>query len=71
MFYQYTIVAKVLQVCEIWFLRGIGLSDLFYNQFERLTRDLSVITLDYRVCYPTMAEEVIAIKDNGNIGKRS
>ncbi|MBQ8597523.1 MAG: alpha/beta hydrolase [Lachnospiraceae bacterium] len=35
---------------------GIGLSDLFYNHFERLTRDFSVITFDYLVCYPTMAE---------------
>ena len=35
---------------------GIGLSDLFYNHFERFTQDFSVITFDYLICYPTMAE---------------
>ena len=35
---------------------GIGLSDLFYNHFHRFAQDFSVITFDYLVCYPTMAE---------------
>lgn len=35
---------------------GIGLSDLFYNHFDRFTQDFSVITFDYLMCYPSMAE---------------
>ena len=35
---------------------GIGLSDMFYMHFDRFTQDFSVITFDYLVCYPTMAE---------------
>lgn len=35
---------------------GIGLSDLFYNHFDRFAQDHSVITFDYLMCYPTMAE---------------
>lgn len=35
---------------------GIGLSDLFYNHFERFAKDFSVITFDYLMCYPSMAE---------------
>lgn len=33
---------------------GIGLSDLFYNHFHRFTRDFSVITFDYLMCYPSL-----------------
>lgn len=35
---------------------GIGLSDLFYNHFDRFAKDFSVITFDYLMCYPTMNE---------------
>lgn len=35
---------------------GIGLSDLFYNHFDRFAEDFSVITFDYLICYPNMAE---------------
>lgn len=35
---------------------GIGLSDLFYNHFDRFAKDFSVITFDYLMCYPSMAE---------------
>jgi len=35
---------------------GIGLSDLFYNHFDCFAKDFSVITFDYLMCYPTMAE---------------
>lgn len=34
---------------------GIGLSDLFYNHFDRFAQDFSVITFDYLIEYPTMA----------------
>ena len=30
---------------------GIGLSDLFYLHFERFTKDFSVITFDYQICF--------------------
>jgi len=33
---------------------GIGLSDLFYNHFDRFAQDFSVITFDYLMEYPTM-----------------
>lgn len=35
---------------------GIGLSDLFYQHFDRFAQDFSVITFDYLMEYPTMAE---------------
>lgn len=33
---------------------GIGLSDLFYNHFDRFAQDFSVITFDYLMEYSTM-----------------
>lgn len=30
---------------------GIGLADLFYFHFERFTKDFSVITFDYQICF--------------------
>lgn len=34
---------------------GIGLSDLFYQHFDRFTQDFSVITFDYLEVYPNMS----------------
>lgn len=34
---------------------GIGLSDLFYQHFDRFAQEFSVITFDYLDAYPTMA----------------
>ena len=40
---------------------GIGLSDLFFMHFDRFAKDFSVITFDYLMCYPTMAEFADAV----------
>lgn len=42
---------------------GIGLSDLFFMHFDRFAKDFSVITFDYLICYPTMAELADAVAE--------
>ncbi|MBQ8568450.1 MAG: alpha/beta hydrolase [Oscillospiraceae bacterium] len=42
---------------------GIGLSDLFFMHFDRFAKDFSVITFDYLICYPTMAEFADAVAE--------
>ena len=42
---------------------GIGLSDLFFMHFERFAQNFSVITFDYLMCYPTMAEFADAVAE--------
>ena len=42
---------------------GIGLSDLFYLHFERFTKDFSVITFDYQICFADNEEFAQAVSE--------
>ena len=42
---------------------GLGLSDLFYPHFDRLTKEFSVLTFDYPICFADNKELAHAVAE--------